>query len=383
MKKIQHLIFSILSFCLSSQLTAQTIPVTYFSNFTTTTGTYSSSIPNGGGLCTSIGVTWSNPVNTTNADLVNDFSTLSIPVGVSLACTNNFYGIRAKLNLPAGVTEVPGGFMAGFRMKSNGLLSLAVLTSGVSLATYNAGVLQEVIGGSSLINLNILTTTGIGDIYCYTLLPFDEVELRIGGGSLLLAAVIKRFDTYFAYGTSTVTLSNKSELTGVKKQNKVMLGWDYASGNSSFDIERSYDAIHFSSIGNVSTSSTGSHYVYNDDVTSLAQNNLYYRVKINNGTNSLYSNIIKISGDKITDVPNVTVMPNIVSIGQTINVSVSKATAEDAILISDIFGNAMQTIATPSTGNYLISSNKLGKGIYVVSLMQEHKVVANTKIIVQ
>lgn len=92
---------------------------------------------------------------------------------------------------------------------------------------------------------------------------------------------------------------NLFDFTAVTKRNIVVLKWKVLQNNiiSHFDVERSTDGLHFTSVGSViAYPDQPENASYNFTDTLINQSNYYYRVRLNEkGTLKRYSQVIRIS----------------------------------------------------------------------------------------
>ena len=106
-----------------------------------------------------------------------------------------------------------------------------------------------------------------------------------------------------------------TEFTVQKENSNAVLQWTTVTEmkNDHFDIERSTDGVHFTTMGTVNgkgTTAVTNHYVYYDPVAGIREM-LYYRLKIVDMDNKgFYSRVIALRPDGSPMVQNVTVYPN-------------------------------------------------------------------------
>jgi Secretion system C-terminal sorting domain len=166
----------------------------------------------------------------------------------------------------------------------------------------------------------------------------------------------------------SLTSFNGSLSAGVAKLNWVVTG---EVNMKSYSLERSIDGITYSNVTDVTPRNTNllESYGYNDNVTTIAANKIYYRLKINdNNGSSRYSNVIilKKSSLKISSVyPN----PFI----ESIKVELESATKDNAqIRIIDVLGKVIITQQEKiEIGGNQITINglsRLTQGAYMIEI---------------
>ncbi|MBA4849844.1 DUF11 domain-containing protein [Emticicia sp. BO119] len=134
-------------------------------------------------LCIATSIT--NSGNTNNAD-TTDFATINIPLG--LACSR-YIQVNASSTYPAGS-------FAGFLIKENTSILGLNLLGGVTISTYNGGVLQETVAGTSLLSAVALPgTTPTYQVGFKTTLPYNQIRITVGGVASLLTSI----NVYYAY----------------------------------------------------------------------------------------------------------------------------------------------------------------------------------------
>lgn len=144
--------------------------------------------------------------------------------------------------------------------------------------SYNAGgSWASVLGSPADVGLNTVTSSGLSELYMYTLAEPGAV----------LPIHLVSFDA---------TLNNK----------EVLLSWssDYESALDRYDVERSADGIHFYKLGSVTgvgNSSVTQFYHY-ADVTPLSGVN-YYRLKVvDKNTGFVYSKVVLVKLNASADL---------------------------------------------------------------------------------
>ncbi|AKD54568.1 Ig-like domain-containing protein [Spirosoma radiotolerans] len=127
--------------------------------------------------------------NVDNAVSANptDYASINLTAGV---------GTTATFSIKNSITEYPGGSFAGIDVASPALLDLGVL-NGISIRTYNNGVLAQTIPAASLLSANTSITSGLGRRVIGFITaadkPFDEIRLTV---TKLVAAGVEETRVY-------------------------------------------------------------------------------------------------------------------------------------------------------------------------------------------
>ena len=173
----------------------------------------------------------------------------------------------------------------------------------------------------------------------------------------------------------------------VEKQGATaQLNWQTANEVNTyyFDIQRSTDGIHFTSVGKVTAkgnSSAKNNYSFADDVSTAAKGKLYYRLTMVDKDGSFsYSRIAFITIDageiKITVIPNPAHDYFIVSNYQ--NIAANKA----KIIVRDLQGRTLLTQDFTNGTGQKINVSALSKGMYFVSIVTQNK-IQTTKLLIE
>ena len=177
----------------------------------------------------------------------------------------------------------------------------------------------------------------------------------------------------------TVLAVNKLKLTAVANQDKqqIPLQWTVSDDQAVrfYEVQRSADGIHFSSLQtvNASQSSIQKTYQYMDEFPVNGDN--YYRIKeVDVNGIIAYSNIVR-SAIKIFN--EVTIAPNPASAFITIS-------AKTTIKQIQLFSSKAQLLLTvsPQSNNYKLQINNLSSGNYFLRIQTEDGIV-NRKFIKQ
>jgi hypothetical protein len=137
------------------------------------------------GLCLSVlGCGISNVPKLTDSNLT-DFATATTTIGL---------GVNHKLRVTDSNTVYSAGTFAGYRIApSGGLLSLDLL-KGISIKTYQGGVLKETFSGTMLLSISLLSNPGDFIVGFNTNQSFDAIEISISS----LVGVGAATDVYYA-----------------------------------------------------------------------------------------------------------------------------------------------------------------------------------------
>lgn len=226
----------------------------YTSTFTDPTGNYSTSSPSGG---TCVAATLNN-ASAVADDIPGNYISITGLLNATILCTDPLYSIRAKLNLPSGTTSAPVGYSAGFNVQFNSVLSLSLLESNITLRTYLGNTVQQTVTGGSLLNLSLLSSSGIVPIYFTASQPFDEVELIINGSVLPLEVALD-YRIYNAFGTIEVLPVNFGSVAAKIQSGNLNVDWNTISetNNDRFVVQGSKDGKAWIDLGTVATKASG------------------------------------------------------------------------------------------------------------------------------
>lgn len=179
---------------------------------------------------------------------------------------------------------------------------------------------------------------------------------------------------------SQTTLPVKLSAFSVTKQgNNAILNWTTASevNTSRFEIERSYDGVHFSSVGTKQANGNSAadvNYLYSDPI-SISSGIIYYRIKsVDIDAQSSLSKVValRINGKVVTSL---TVYPN----PFTSDIKVELNADKDANAVLRISNAAGQVVVNKNAqifkgNNVIVLSSELSalnRGMYVVDLITE------------
>ncbi|MBZ4188235.1 Ig-like domain-containing protein [Niabella beijingensis] len=132
-----------------------------------------------------------DPQNLINASNT-DFARIEVVAGAAA---------QGSIAVAAGANTFPGGTYAGFIIRDNNSpILLADLLKGITIETYNDGVLQETKTDAQLLGLTVLLPIlgeyGVKDVGFITTLPYDEI--RISVGAVVGASLPRSIDVFGA-----------------------------------------------------------------------------------------------------------------------------------------------------------------------------------------
>jgi hypothetical protein len=176
-----------------------------------------------------------------------------------------------------------------------------------------------------------------------------------------------------------VTLLN---FTGVRQDETVKLSWTTAQESNSreFDVERSGDGSHFTSIGVVAAkgnSVVATDYTFTDAQPLTGSN--YYRLRqVDLDGKAVYSKTVKLDfGTSLA----LRILPN--PAHGTANIFVGNTTEALSIQILDLNGRVVkQIITTPGTANIPVDLTGVARGVYMVKVISSAS-LATEKLLVQ
>lgn len=191
--------------------------------------------------------------------------------------------------------------------------------------------------------------------------------------TLFIFPVPNNSKTYYFYGPcSSVLPVTLFSFSGEQKNNNTILHWQTTNENNAsyFSIQRSTDAVNFTTISKVRAAGNSSvlkDYTFTDaNIGLLNTPKLYYRLATTSNDGSIsYSKIIPISIAAGRFI--ITVSPNPFTNNIVVYVPVALQAAK--LTISDLSGKVLYT-ATPHilSGRLTIDASKFAKGVYIVSI---------------
>ena len=172
---------------------------------------------------------------------------------------------------------------------------------------------------------------------------------------------------YFDASALPVSLLN---FTAQKENNATQLQWKTVNevGNKYFSVERSPDAIHFTTIGQVEGAGSVAvqhQYSFTDKSPEKGMN--YYRLKqVDNNGNYTYSSIAKVSFASIVPF---SIYPN--PAVSTVSLVIPATTGASVVSIFDMAGKkVMENQVSANTVSQTLDVSKLPAGAYSVMLIQ-------------
>ncbi len=352
----------------------------YYSNFPAPAGKYSTVSPSGG-ICLAPSITDDGRI--ADADLTNYASVAAIiSLSTPLSCNNNIYTIRTRINFPPGITQAPAGYFAGFRMQLNTVLDLTILQGGMTMHTYQGGVVKETAEGvTSLLNLNLLSLGNAPvNVFFPTTEPFDEVEMSFDA-SIIPVGLLYDYHYFYAFASATTLPVKLTAFNAATQSKNVTLNWSTTTetGTSRFDVERSTANGEFVKVGEVRAQNTHAQSDYTfTDRTALEGTSYTYRLKMVDldGTFS-YSKVIL--ADRLM-TESFKIYPTLVKQGQMINVLSNDIGMGEAALV-DATGKLIRTYKL--SGRLTIPTDDLKHGIYILKVTGEKKNSVLQKILVE
>jgi hypothetical protein len=351
----------------------------YYSNFSSPSNHYETSAPSGV-LCLAPNFENARRVADTN---LNNYSSVSGLLSLGLLCSGNNYSIRASIALPEGVTQVPAGYYAGFRVRLNTLLNLSVLQRNIMLRTYLGNQIKETTSGTGLLGLSLLaSSTDVADLSFLTTQPFDAVEIILNTDVISLGVAFN-YQFFYAFAANSVILPVKlTSFTATAEGKKVNVSWATASeeNTAKYELERSNDGgVRFITVGSITakgTSSGVSTYNYTD--ASVWNGNYMYRLKMIDKDGSIkYSKLVSV---KLTTTDKWKAYPTLLSSGATLHVSVADdSTGKIQVQLVTLQGQTVRSIATGSS-NLSISTYGLATGLYILKLYQNGQFITSKKV---
>jgi hypothetical protein len=165
---------------------------------------------------------------------------------------------------------------------------------------------------------------------------------------------------------------------GVMKSDVITLQWRSSQEQnfSHFNVQRSFDAIHFADIGKRTGANNGNFadYAYLDDAHNIDQPKIFYRLQmVNADGNFTYSKTIRFDRDRAAI--SLQLYPNPAT--QYINVSYhQKKDGVSTVLITDMKGVTVKTFTQKITAGNIsldIDLNTLPPGSYILSVIHDNE----------
>jgi hypothetical protein len=173
----------------------------------------------------------------------------------------------------------------------------------------------------------------------------------------------------------TLLAVNLKRFEANKEFESVKLNWELESDNQEFtvfELQRSIDAVDFSTIATIEGYASDAHFEYLDTDPQLKN---YYRLKILDSNNEVsYSPIRNVNFDKFTDLA---IYPNPISAGSILNIRLDANI--NGIQMYNAIGQAVYHLIKPG-GNVEIP-NYLAAGIYTLVIDLEGSQIVRKLII--
>jgi hypothetical protein len=193
--------------------------------------------------------------------------------------------------------------------------------------------------------------------------------------------------SYFASSVIQVYVNNCMQLLDIKltsfngrnENDHAMLNWttENETNNNWFEVERSTDGVHFSSIANAASnaSAAGSgRYAYSDP--DLIEGSYYYRIKATDGEGYKYSRVVAISSSKIGFQLKSLINPFQSNLSFDIQ---APSNAKATVLLFDNYGRVMRQkevqLATGVNKVILNQLEQLPPGGYILRISSNGKVI--------
>ena len=161
--------------------------------------------------------------------------------------------------------------------------------------------------------------------------------------------------------------------TGVKQSNIIQLNWQTSNeiNTSYFNVQRSTDALHFTTVGIVKTNNISSinNYSYPDNVATLSAETLYYRLQeVDLDARSQYSEIVAIKMDNTKT--GISIYPN--PARSYVNIISDKPEDLNGAILTIVDMAGKVTLKQTLLANYQqqINISALSKGMYIVHVLK-------------
>lgn len=206
------------------------------------------------------------------------------------SCAGSFRKVLVKSRASTSFTAALKDFIGPFDFF---LAPMAELTADTTLFCGHMGISQ--IDVTNPISTSVYTwTTPDGHINTYN----SPTSILVDSAGTYI--ITQKLNAACAdYATDTIVISTNPlcivlqnwvvGLNGRLQDDKVLLQWKVAanSGIRTFEVERSEDGIHFSSIGQISNLSSpdGNQFVFPDYLNGVSSSDLYYRIRLTGNNN--------------------------------------------------------------------------------------------------
>jgi len=152
---------------------------------------------------------------------------------------------------------------------------------------------------------------------------------------------------------------------------QALLNWATASeiNNNYFDLERSYDAIHWEWVGNVTGNGTTNQltdYSFRDKSIATSKNTAYYRLKQVDFDGAFeYSDIRVVRFDGRAEMLEIAAYPNPFNQEVTIRISTAELYSVE---VTDLNGLVMLNIENEDKGTYSLDLSIWASGVYIINV---------------
>lgn len=204
-------------------------------------------------------------------------------------------------------------------------------------------------------------------------------------GDIIWNAALSRWEVSFdVTGFSGFIVQTKNVVlpltllafNGRLQNNNAVLNWktDNEQNTAHFEIERSIDGSHYSSVGNVTAANTAGTHQYgftNNNISTLSASVVYYRLKqVDIDGGFVYSKVIALSPENKNIV---FLYPNPVVNEVNLSIRLTKSQQVQLRIIDNVGSVVKQQQFTFTAGNNSLSINlsSLAKGLYYVELKGE------------
>jgi hypothetical protein len=191
------------------------------------------------------------------------------------------------------------------------------------------------------------------------------------------------------YDASCTVLDNGIlDFRGALKNQLATINWTMSSNESIryFNLQRSTDGTHFRQVSKTYRANSTS-YIATDDVQSIGQVNLFYRLQIVHQDGEVtYSKVIKIAQKSTGSESTINIVPNPASTITQLNIS-SSTESNMQLLIYDFTGRIMRSNwVHVQKGNSLVNIDGLEQwpgGIYTVKAVLNNEVFTDRIVLVK
>lgn len=195
----------------------------------------------------------------------------------------------------------------------------------------------------------------------------------------------------FTMETLTILPVRMLSFTGKENNNTVLLNWLVTADSDpkNFEIQRSADGITYAAIASIKGTEgihTANNIAYNYTDKSLPASRIYYRIKITDSNGKItYSDIVSIYSGSFKNEIKIFPTP---ATNNTLYLQTGKKIAGAGIVINDISGRTISktsigNIAAGETIHILSNTNRLAKGLYIVSIMEAGECIYTQRVVIQ